>query len=207
MLLDSDDNSCCHCHTSTTNDPLPNYDSMPYNHTLPDNNTYANKRSHHLQEILLPIELHSYCQGGEGCLLWNIWLLCGPMLPDSHNDSCCHCHSSPTNHPLPNYNSMPYNHAMPHNPAAHMRGHRVPKANGDEAKPSEDRVHRIQGQSLQLCGMLLGANDNSCPNHNARPNNHALPNNHTLPNYYAYANLRSNHMQKVLLPSRSLAGR
>jgi len=123
------------------------------------------------------------------------------MLLDYDDNSCCHCHASSTNHPLPNYNSMPYNHTLPHNPAAYLCRYCVPEANGDEAKCSEDRLQRIRRQGLQLCGMLLGANDNSCSNHNAGTNNHALP------NYYAYANLRSNHLQKVLLPSGLLADR
>jgi len=130
-----------------------------------------------------------------------IWLLSCTMLPDYDNNSCCHCHTSTTDHPLPNYNSMPYNHTLPHNRTSHVRKHRVPKANGDEAKSSEDRLQRIRRQGLQLCRMLLGANDNSRSNHNTRPNNHALPHNHTLRNNYAYADKCSNHLQKVLLPN------
>jgi len=110
-------------------------------------------------------------------------------------------HEDSDNHTCPNNYTLPYNHTCPDNPAAHLRQHRVPEANGDEAKSSKDRVQRIRRQSLQLCRMLLGANDNSCPNHNTRTNNHALPNNHTLPNNHAFANNQAIHLQDLLLPS------
>jgi len=123
------------------------------------------------------------------------------MLPDYDHHSSGHSHSSSTNYPLPNDNSLPYNHTLPHNSTTHVRKHCVPKANGDEAKSSEDCLQRIRRQSLQLCRMLLDANDNSCSNHYASTNNHALPNNHTCPDNHALPNNRPIHLQDLLLPS------
>jgi len=127
-----------------------------------------------------------------------IWLLCGPMLPDAHHNSRSHCHS---NYPYAYYNPMPHNHTCPHNRAAHVRKHRVPEANGDEAQSSEDYLQRISRPRLQLCRMLLGTNNNSCANHNSCANNHALPNNHACPNNHALPNNRPIHLQELLLPS------
>jgi hypothetical protein len=44
------------------------------------------------------------------------------------------------NHTLPYNHTLSDNHTLPNNPAAHLCRHRVPKANGDEAKSSEDRL-------------------------------------------------------------------